>query len=175
MRISCCHSVLYACKVAGLPTIISPVSMDVNGRKALALLREQRHWSQEEVGRRMGGRNKSAISRLETGDQRLDLPTLDEYLKVLDLTPSQYCRLIDALEELDERVAYPTQTKLPFEELRDASVPSADRVAVLGDPDLEAAERNLMEGVRLLLRSHYRALAAKLTREDATMRPPRAR
>ena len=48
-------------------------------------LRDMRGWSQEELGARLGT-NKHRISRLESGDTKLDLPTALQLAEVFDVS-----------------------------------------------------------------------------------------
>jgi transcriptional regulator with XRE-family HTH domain len=131
-----------------------------NGRLALALVRKRRGWTQKDVAKRLK-LDKSAVSKLETGTRRLDMRTLDFFLPGYDLTPRQWCRMVDILEEAGEQAArYPTaqQTLLPFSELREPATErhTGERPGRPNEPEIDAAARDLMDDIRILLRAVYK-------------------
>ncbi len=121
--------------------------MAASAPKVLALVRESRSWTQEELGLRLG-KGKSDVSRIESGQRRLDLGTLDEYLGALELSWKRFFRLLSLVEEVDAELSTyvaAEQTNLPFEELREALPDSRSQPALGGwdDPEVESAARTV--------------------------------
>jgi transcriptional regulator with XRE-family HTH domain len=120
--------------------------MAASAPKVLALVRESRRWTQEELGKRMG-KGKSDVSRIESGQRRLDLATLDQFLGALELSWRRFFRLLGLVEEVEaELTRYPAakQTDLPFAELREAG-PDNHELDLGGwdDPEVESAARSV--------------------------------
>lgn len=66
--------------------------------KRIKLLREEKGWSQEELGKRIGGVSKSFISKLENGQKKINLEHIKNISSALDVDIS------DLLSE-EERIA----------------------------------------------------------------------
>jgi len=62
-------------------------------------LREARGWTQEQLSRKLG-RSQSTVSKIETGERRLDVCQFIDYLRILEADPvAAMRRLIKVIEK----------------------------------------------------------------------------
>ena len=62
-------------------------------------LREARGWTQEQLSRKLG-RPQSTVSKIETGERRLDVCQFIDYLRILEADPvAAMRRLIKVIEK----------------------------------------------------------------------------
>ncbi len=149
--------------------------MPVSGGRAIALVRERRQWSQQQLAAEWGV-HKSKVNRLEKGRGKLDLATLESLLPVLGVGPEQYFKLLVLFEAAAEELAkYPVaeQAKLPFE-LREAVSPRDPALGGWDDPEVTAAQAKAVEALRDFESSLGRMdVRRALLEERAKTRPER--
>lgn len=159
--------------------------MAVSVPKVLALVREKRSWTQEQLGERMG-LDKTQVSKFESGHRRLDLEDLEAFLNALGLSWQRFFRLLGLLEEVEAELRhYPPaeQANLLLTDLRETeqeTTSARDLGAGWDDPEVEAAARTVTHALgdyqRLLEKAALRRLlGAEKTPRTATRRRRRVR
>ena len=155
------------------------MSMLGSGGKAIALAREKRGWTQQRLAQEVGV-DKSRVNRLEKGVGKLDLATLESFLRALEMGWEQYFRLLVLCEQAERELgsyAAAEQASLPLE----LGEPAAPRPPALGgwnDPETEAAHDKLNAAIleflldvdKLDVRRAFREQRAKARREPPIRR-----
>ena len=148
--------------------------MALSGGRAIALVRERRRWSQQQLAAEWGV-NKSKVNRLEKGKGKLDLATLESLLPVLGVGAEQYFKLLVLFEATEEALAkYPVaeQARLPFE-LREAA-PRDPAAGGWPDPEVAIAQDKASRAVRELgIKVDSMDVRRALLEERAKARPER--